>query len=106
MHKLALIPLILIVTLTAASAAEYPDHPIRLIVPQAAGSATDNTARILAAELTKELGQLVVVDDRPGGALTLGLDLVGEIGARRLHARHGADRRARHHAPHRREAAL
>ena len=78
MHKLALIPLILIASLTTASAAEYPDHPIRLIVPQAAGSATDNTARILAAELTKELGQLVVVDDRPGGALTLGLDLVAK----------------------------
>jgi tripartite-type tricarboxylate transporter receptor subunit TctC len=78
MHKLALIPLILIGSLTTASAASYPDHPIRLIVPQAAGSATDNTARILAAELTKELGQLVVVDDRPGGALTLGLDLVAK----------------------------
>ena len=78
MHKLALIALILIASLTTASAAEYPDHPIRLIVPQAAGSATDNTARILAAELTKELGQLVVVDDRPGGALTLGLNLVAK----------------------------
>ena len=78
MHKLALIPLILIGSLTTASAAGYPDHPIRLIVPQAAGSATDNTARILAAELTKELGQLVIVDDRPGGALTLGLDLVAK----------------------------
>jgi tripartite-type tricarboxylate transporter receptor subunit TctC len=78
MHKLALIPLILIGLLTTASAAGYPDHPIRLIVPQAAGSATDNTARILAAELTKELGQLVIVDDRPGGALTLGLDLVAK----------------------------
>jgi len=59
-----------------ASAADCPDHPIRLFVPQAAGSATDNTQRILAAELSKELDQLVVVDDRPGGALTLGLDLV------------------------------
>ena len=78
MHKLALIALILIGSLTTASAAGYPDHPIRLIVPQAAGSATDNTARILAAELTKELGQLVIVDDRPGGALTLGLDLVAK----------------------------
>ena len=78
MHKLALIPLILVGSLTAASAAGYPDHSIRLIVPQAAGSATDNTARILAAELSKELGQLVIVDDRPGGALTLGLDLVAK----------------------------
>ena len=61
-----------------ASAAEFPDHPIRFIVPQAAGSATDNIARILAAELNKELGQPVVVEDRPGAALTLGLDLVAK----------------------------
>ncbi len=62
----------------AASAADYPDHPIRLIVPQAAGSATDTAARILAAELGKELGQTVIVDDHPGGALTIGLDLVAK----------------------------
>jgi tripartite-type tricarboxylate transporter receptor subunit TctC len=62
---------------TAASA-EYPDHPIRLIVPQAAGSATDTAARILASELQRELGQTIVVDDRPGGALTIGLDLVAK----------------------------
>jgi tripartite-type tricarboxylate transporter receptor subunit TctC len=41
--------------------AEYPDHPIRLIVPQAAGSATDTVARILAAELGPQLGQNVIV---------------------------------------------
>src|SRR5690242_12649750 len=64
--------------LTSAAAAEYPDHPIRFIVPQAAGSATDTVARVLGAELTKELGQQVVIDDRPGGALTIGLDLVAK----------------------------
>jgi tripartite-type tricarboxylate transporter receptor subunit TctC len=58
--------------------AEYPDHPIRLIVPQAAGSATDTVARILGSELSKELGQQVVIDDRPGGALTIGLDLTAK----------------------------
>ena len=57
---------------------EYPDKPIRLIVPQAAGSATDTVARILGAELAKELGQQVVVDNRPGGALTIGLDLTAK----------------------------
>jgi tripartite-type tricarboxylate transporter receptor subunit TctC len=61
-----------------AAAAEFPDHPIRFIVPQAAGSATDTVARVLAAELTKEFGQQVIVDDRPGGALTIGLDLVAK----------------------------
>ena len=43
--------------LPAAALAEYPDKPIRLIVPQAAGSATDTVARILAAELGPQLGQ-------------------------------------------------
>ncbi len=58
--------------------AEYPDRPIRLIVPQAAGSATDTVARILGAELGKEIGQQIVVDNRPGGALTIGLDLTAK----------------------------
>jgi tripartite-type tricarboxylate transporter receptor subunit TctC len=78
MRKLVLIPLILTGTIAAAWPAEFPDHPIRFIVPQAAGSATDTVARILGAELGKELGQLVIVDDRPGGALTIGLDLVAK----------------------------
>jgi len=78
MRKPGLIALILAATLTAAGAAEYPDHPIRFIVPQAAGSATDTVARILAAELSKELGQQLIVDNRPGGALTIGLDLVAK----------------------------
>ena len=78
MRTLGLISLILAGSLTAASAADYPDHPIRFIVPQAAGSATDNVARILASVIGPELGQPVIVDDRPGGALTLGLDLVAK----------------------------
>jgi len=43
-------------------------------VPQAAGSATDTVARILAPEMSKSLGQVIVVEDRPGGALTIGID--------------------------------
>lgn len=78
MRTLGLIVLALGVTLTGAAAAEYPDRPIRFIVPQAPGSATDTVARILAAELSKELGQQLIVDNRPGGALTIGLDLVAK----------------------------
>jgi tripartite-type tricarboxylate transporter receptor subunit TctC len=73
-----LIAALLLGAVTAGAAAEYPDHPIRLIVPQAAGSATDTVARILGAELAKEIGQQVIIDDRPGGALTIGLDLVAK----------------------------
>ena len=61
-----------------AAAQGYPERPVRLIVPQAAGSATDTVARILAAEMPPSLGQPVVVENRPGGALTIGIDLVAK----------------------------
>jgi tripartite-type tricarboxylate transporter receptor subunit TctC len=62
----------------AFAAAEYPDRPIKFIVPQAPGSATDTVARIVAAELGKEIGQQIVVENRPGGALTIGIDLIAK----------------------------
>ena len=58
--------------------ADYPDKPIRLIVPQAAGSATDTVARILAAELGPQLNQTIIVENRPGAAFTIGLDIVAK----------------------------
>jgi tripartite-type tricarboxylate transporter receptor subunit TctC len=78
MRALRLVMLLLAATFAFPAAAEYPDKPIRLIVPQAAGSATDTIARILSAELAKELGQQIVVDNRPGGALTIGLDMTAK----------------------------
>jgi len=47
-------------------------------VPQAPGSATDNLARLVAPEMAKQLGEPVVVDNRPGGALTIGIDAVAK----------------------------
>ena len=57
-------------------AADFPERPIRFIVPQAAGSASDNVARLVAAELVRQMKQQVVVDNRPGGALMIGMELV------------------------------
>jgi tripartite-type tricarboxylate transporter receptor subunit TctC len=57
---------------------QYPERPVRLVVPQAPGSATDNFARLLAPELAKRLGQAIVVDNKPGGALTIGIDAVAK----------------------------
>jgi tripartite-type tricarboxylate transporter receptor subunit TctC len=62
--------------IAAQAAAEYPERPLRYIVPQAAGSASDTSARILAHEFTRILGQQVVVDNRPGGGLTIGIEMV------------------------------
>ncbi len=78
MRMLRMIPILLACVFATGAAAEYPDKPIRLVVPQAPGSATDTVARILGAELGKEIGQQIVIDNRPGGALTLGLDLTAK----------------------------
>src|SRR6478672_12989596 len=69
---------LLLLALATPAAAEFPEKPVRLIVPQAPGSATDTVARILGAELAKELGQQIIVDNRAGGALTIGLDLTAK----------------------------
>jgi tripartite-type tricarboxylate transporter receptor subunit TctC len=55
-----------------ASAQNYPDKPIRIIVPFTPGSATDVTARALAAVMTKNLSQTVVVENKPGAGGTIG----------------------------------
>ena len=78
MHRLTFIAVFLACTIATAARAEFPDRPIHLIVPQAAGSSSDTVARVFAAALGTEVGQQVVVDDRPGGALTVGLEIVAK----------------------------
>lgn len=67
-----------LVVATPALSQNYPNRAIRMIVPQAPGSASDNVARIIAGELSPLLGQQIVVDNRPGGALTIGIDMVAK----------------------------
>jgi tripartite-type tricarboxylate transporter receptor subunit TctC len=74
--RAALAGSLLVLCSLAANAAEYPTRPIRLVVPQAPGSSSDTVARIVAMELTRQMGQQVVVDNRPGGALLIGMELV------------------------------
>ena len=56
----------------AASAQNYPAKPIRVIVGQAPGGATDIVSRALAQKLTDQLGQSVVIDNRSGAAGSIG----------------------------------
>ena len=78
MRRLSMIVLLAACTLASAARAQFPDRPIHMIVPQAAGSATDTVARILGASLGEQIGQQIIIDDRPGGALTVGLDLTAK----------------------------
>jgi tripartite-type tricarboxylate transporter receptor subunit TctC len=56
--------------------AAYPDRPIRYIVPSAAGGGADALARILAGELSKQMGQQIVVDNRAGASGGIGMDML------------------------------
>ncbi|HST00504.1 MAG TPA: tripartite tricarboxylate transporter substrate-binding protein [Usitatibacter sp.] len=62
----------------AASAQSYPAKPIRMIVPLAAASAVDNGARILAAKMSENMGQQVVIDNQPGASGQIGADRVAK----------------------------
>lgn len=56
--------------------AEYPQRPVRLVVPYSAGGSTDTVARIVGARLTERLGQPVVIDNRTGAGTLIGTDIV------------------------------
>ena len=63
-------------TWAGAARAEYPDRPIRLIVPFQPGSISDNIARILAAKFNERLGWQMVVEARVGGSSIVGTEAV------------------------------
>ncbi len=73
--KYLLVPLVPIVcALTAASAhAQYPDRPIKLIVPWAAGGDTDNIFRPFTPLMQKHIGQTVVIANVGGASGTVGV---------------------------------
>lgn len=58
------------------AAAQYPDRPVRLVVPFTAGGSPDTTARRVAQRLTQELKQQFVVENRPGAAGNIGAETV------------------------------
>ncbi len=57
---------------------DFPNRPIRIIVPFAPGGSNDVVMRLLAPALTQQLGQSVVVDNKPGGGATIGMTLVAK----------------------------
>lgn len=61
-----------------AAAQGYPTRTIRIIVPYSPGGSTDVVFRLLAPRLSEDLGQSVVVENRPGGSSTIGLDLAAK----------------------------
>ncbi|MCO4889477.1 tripartite tricarboxylate transporter substrate binding protein [Cupriavidus sp. WGtm5] len=60
----------------AAGAEEFPQHPVRMVLPYPAGGPTDLLARVVAVKMGESLGQGVVVDNKPGASGMIGAEAV------------------------------
>ncbi len=79
-HRL-LLALALLASFVATARAEYPERPIRMIVPFPPGGVTDVVARLIAEKLTADLGQQVIVDNKAGAGSVIGTDIVAKAPA-------------------------
>jgi tripartite-type tricarboxylate transporter receptor subunit TctC len=62
----------------AQNAGNWPDHPVRLVIPYPAGGSTDVLFRILAERLKDKLGQSFVVENKPGASGNIGIDQIAK----------------------------
>jgi tripartite-type tricarboxylate transporter receptor subunit TctC len=74
----ALLWLALAASVVQAAQTDYPSRPVRYIVPSAPGGSPDITARILTAELGRQMGQQFVVDNRVGASGIIGTDMIAK----------------------------
>jgi tripartite-type tricarboxylate transporter receptor subunit TctC len=70
--------LLLILASGAVSAQNYPNKPVKVIVPFGTGSASDVIGRMVADRLTQAMGQPFIVENRPGAGGTIGSDIVAK----------------------------
>ena len=76
--RLACAALAAAATGVAFAQAGYPSKPVRMVVPSSAGGGTDIVARIISPELSKRLGQQVVIDNRPGAGTMIGIEVAAK----------------------------
>ena len=78
MIRIALALALTLATGAAASAQNWPEKPIRMIVPLPAGAAVDVIGRLICTKLSERLGQTIVVENRPGASGSLASDAVAK----------------------------
>jgi tripartite-type tricarboxylate transporter receptor subunit TctC len=76
--KILLLLLTSVVSLPAFAQADYPNKPVRLVVGFAAGGISDVLARAIAIPVSKQLGQQVVVENKPGAGTTIAGDYIAK----------------------------
>ena len=76
--RLALVGAAAALLCSTAWAQDYPNRPIRIVVPFSPGGAVDGPTRAIAQELTKRLKQQVIIDNRPGAGATIGSEMVAK----------------------------
>jgi tripartite-type tricarboxylate transporter receptor subunit TctC len=74
----ALACLTLLLIAAPAVAADYPERPIRVVVPYAAAGTMDIAARILFERVSRSIGQPVLIDNRPGAGGNIGTEQVAK----------------------------
>src|ERR1044071_9361627 len=77
-HACLMTAAVLVSGCLGAAAQNYPDRPIRLIAPFPAGGLADVLARAVGDELSKSLGQPIIVENRPGAGGNVGADAVAK----------------------------
>lgn len=75
------LPLAVLAGIPAPARAAYPDKPIRIVVPFSPGGGTDLIARAMGVAMAQDLGQPVVIDNKPGGGTIIGTDNVAKSAA-------------------------
>ena len=83
---------LLALTAPVAAQSDYPNRPVRLIIPFPPGGSNDVVGRMIGTQLSEQLGKQVVVDNRAGAGGVVGTEIAVEGAARRLHARRHLDR--------------
>jgi tripartite-type tricarboxylate transporter receptor subunit TctC len=79
--RLPFVAFLIAASIGAAGAQPYPNKPIRIIVPFPPGNTMDIMSRLIGPKMSERLGQQVIVENRPGAAGMLGLDLVAKAPA-------------------------
>ena len=78
MRRLALLLAIFAFAGTVAAQQNYPNRPLRIVIPWPPGQATDLMGRIIAQKISEQLGQQVVADNRPGAGGMIGTDVAAK----------------------------